>query len=113
MTSFVQNIERELEGIRFFSVGPCKGCEVCFGHLENPEKPTESDYDAASEGSFSWSRCDSCGSELGKDLYPAHGVIAESDAQARQDDHPIEHFGVCTDCLMFHANGDLPEGEEG
>jgi len=108
--TYIERVETNLKGIRFFSVGACPGCSTCFEHAEDPENPTESDYDAASESYFSW--CESCGSSLGGDRHPAHGVIADSDEQARQDDHPIEHFAVCTDCLMFHANGDLPEGEE-
>ena len=110
-TEFLERIERNLKGIHFFSVGPCLGCLTCFPDAEDPENPTESDYDGASEGGFSWSRCESCGSNLGGQRYPAHGVIADSPEQAQQDDHPIEHFEVCSDCLFFHANGDLPEFE--
>ena len=101
MSAFTEAVEHNLEGVFFFSVGGCPGCESC-GIPEGAE-----DYDV--ESHFSWSACDSCGSTLGGDRHPAHGVIADSEEDARRDDHPIEHFDVCVDCLMFHANGDEPE----
>jgi hypothetical protein len=113
MSAFTDSIERELEGVHFFSVGACPGCPTCFEHAEDADNPSEEEYDLASESHFSWSRCDSCGSTLGGDRHPAHGIIADSEEQARQDDHTIEHFEVCSDCLFFHANGDEPEEWEG
>jgi hypothetical protein len=109
---FTERVDHNLKGVHFFSVGICTGCPTCFEHAEDPDNPTDEEREASSEGHFSWSECDSCGSTLGGDRYPAHGVIADSEEQARQDDHPIEHFEVCTDCLLYHANGDVPEEEE-
>ena len=104
-TDFISAIERELAGVHFFSVGACPGCESCgLGDVESMDDPA---YDGASEGHFSWRACDSCGSGLGGDRFAAHGCIAESVEAAR--DAAIEHFDVCADCLMFHANGDEPE----
>ena len=103
MSAFEETVATQLEGIFFFSVGACPGCETCgLG-----EEPSNEDYDAAQESSFSWSSCDSCRSSLGGDRHPAHGIIAESEEAARGGD--IEHFSVCVDCLHYHANGTLPE----
>lgn len=54
------------------------------------------------EGSFSWSSCACCGSRLGGDRYCAHGF---------DDDGEIIHFDICTNCLYFLANGDVPPDE--
>jgi hypothetical protein len=62
------------------------------------EKVSRGEY--PDEGGFSWSSCDSCGSSLGGDRYVAHGVDANKD---------IIHMDICVDCLMFFANGDVPE----
>lgn len=63
----------------------------------------ESTRQCADEGGFSWAGCDSCGSSLGGNLSPAHYI---------GDAGEIVHCSVCVDCMMYHANGDLPEGEE-
>lgn len=69
------------------------GCDTC-----GFEEGEEDIYDGPH---FSWSSCDSCGSGLGGDRHAAHGVI--------NDD--IFHFDVCTNCVHFHANGELPPEE--
>lgn len=55
------------------------------------------------EGSFSPSSCELCGSRLGGDRYPAHGV---------NDDGEIIHYDICSDCLFYLANGELPDFSE-
>jgi len=110
---FIDRVEANLEGVQFFSVGPCPGCESC--GLEDVTYADEDPeaYELASGSHFSWRACPSCGSTLGGDRHPAHGVIAETVEAAQAKDRDIEHFNVCTDCLMFHANGDIPaEGSE-
>ncbi len=94
--SFVERVTANLKGVQFFSVGGCDGCESC---------PNGSE----SEGSFSGRRCFSCGSGLAGDRHPAHGFIAATEEEARKPECLMEHFEVCTDCVMFHANGDLPD----
>lgn len=106
--TFIARIERRLKGVQFFSVGTCPGCDEC-----------STDENDSGEDSFSVSCCRSCGSTLGGARHPAHGVIADTPEEAQfgkraADGHfygkpGIEHFMVCTDCVMFHANGDLPE----
>ena len=93
---FLAAVEYNLKGIEGFSVGACKGCDGC----ELGDDPTDDEYEAANEGSsFSRASCDSCGSSLGGSRDPAH-FIHEGE---------IVHCGVCVDCLLFHANGDVPE----
>lgn len=89
ITKFVASIDRHLAGVEFFSVGCRAGCEECNG---------------SDEGHFSWSSCDSCGSSLGGDRFPAHGFVRLKNGQ-----EVLAHFNVCTDCRMFHAYGDEPE----
>jgi hypothetical protein len=89
MTQFERNFSHYANGIEALSVGICEGCEDEDCHSE--------DYEA----SFSWAQCDTCGSTLGGDRYPAHGII----------DGNIYHFEVCVDCVMYMANGEVPEDE--
>ena len=53
------------------------------------------------EPHFSWQKCDSCGTYLGGDRHAAAGILEVGNAVI-----PLE---ICTDCLVFHANGDEPE----
>jgi hypothetical protein len=59
-----------------------------------------SDQRYLDEGSFSWQGCDTCGNPLGNTLHCGHGL---------DKDLNITHVNMCTDCVMFFANGDLPE----
>ena len=86
MSRFTKAVDRGLDGYTNESVGLCEGSEQCEGETE--------------EGSFSWHSCDICGSSLGGDRFPAHAVDANGD---------IEHFDICTDCLLYLANGEEPE----
>jgi len=88
MESFVDRVEAHLEGVKFFSVGESEECDTC------------KEYGCCNE--FSNSICDSCGTTLAGSRHAAHGVI----------DIDVEHFEVCVDCLMYHANGEVPEEEE-
>ena len=63
-------------------------------------------YELASEPSFSWAPCECCGSSLGGDRYPAHGIDPD-DANGS-----VVHLDVCADCLMYLANGDEPENRK-
>jgi hypothetical protein len=56
------------------------------------------------EGSFSCYPCDVCGSHLGGTRYKA------TMCNPGLDGDEIE-VSICTDCVMFSANGDLPTEE--
>ena len=82
------------EGLETVAVG-CKG-----EHCEYAEE----DPDHRCEASFSWAQCDSCGSTLGGDRETAYGLYRDD------DDKLIDiEMSICVDCIMFWANGDLPE----
>jgi hypothetical protein len=63
----------------------------------------EGDEDHQCESSFSWRECDSCGSHLGGDRGKAQAF------EPAQDKPDITEIDICTDCRMWHANGELPE----
>jgi len=56
------------------------------------------------EGSFSRQSCDSCGSDLAGDRHDAHAI-----SKIGIPNPEVLHISICTDCLCYHANGDLPE----
>ncbi len=93
-TPYEAAFERETKGIKHLSPGHCEGCGEC------PEEQGESIGD---EGSFSHSSCDTCGSTLGGMRYAAHGMIDLDGVSI------LCHFDICTDCMLFMANGDTPD----
>lgn len=96
MSAFIEAIERELAGLESPAVGPApRTCAACKGRHEDDD-----------EGSFSWSRCDSCGSTFGGDRYVAHALRKGRSPRRRAN---WIHLSICSDCLFFHANGDEPE----
>lgn len=70
------------------------------------EDPGDDWHDLANEPHFSWSTCDTCGTSYGGSRYPAHGIV-QGGASLPED--TILHLDVCTDCLMYFANGDVPD----
>lgn len=50
---------------------------------------------------FSWCSCECCGSELGGDRFRACYYNPET--------KETDDLEICVDCLMYIANGDLPE----
>jgi hypothetical protein len=90
------SVKRNLDGLRFVSTGACPGCADC-GLSDNP---TDHECECAEEPGFSWSRCECCGSRLGGDRYPAHYVDSNNE---------IQHFEVCSDCLMYLNYGQLDD----
>ena len=95
--AFLRAIERELVGLAAPTVGALPGCSEC--GLDDVTDTDDPRVDAAFEGSFSWRACDSCGSTLGGDRYPAHTEF---------DCKPV-HLNICVDCLQYHANGTVPD----
>lgn len=132
---FVLAIDRNMDGLEAVSTGICPGCEQCrdeygikvpcaCGGEENwPENgefycddcdgrgeraPTMEEFeeqvssgDVCDEGHFTWAGCDICGSSLGGDHYEWHAVD--------KDGAIIHGDDACVDCMMYLANGDLPE----
>lgn len=111
MSRFTESVEDSWSGITFRSAGACPGCREC----RLSREATEEERQLADEGSFSWSPCESCGSHLGGDRYPAHG-IGEVRRDARGRFLPCSghlfHLEVCADCLAYLANGEEPQESE-
>ena len=105
---FIKAVEHYCKGLHV-SPGAAACCAECRSiydlddDLSNDEAQ-EILYDAA-EPCFSWSQCDSCGSTLGGDRHEAHGIPHDFKA----GDDTIIHLSICSDCMLFHANGDEPE----
>lgn len=55
---------------------------------------------------FTWHSCDLCNSPLGGDRYSAH--VLNTIEGKTEVTHDLE---VCTDCIMYIANGDVPDDE--
>jgi hypothetical protein len=106
--SFVERVEANLKGLTAVSTGPCPGCDECREHfgfdmLADMDAAIE-DGSICAEPSFSSSGCGICDSALGGDLEVWHGVDSNG---------AILHFDdACVDCVVFLANGDVPEGED-
>lgn len=128
MSAFTEAVERGLKGLEHVSTGACPGCHECgletercpkckgFGEVDyapcdycrgdgdvdvSPDNQKKIDH--AEEPHFSWHACDCCGSDLGGDRHPAHGIAKINDRET------LVHLDVCTDCLCYLANGDEPE----
>jgi len=97
----------------------CSDCDG-LGRVDGePDSDTSDGIDAiqlAEEPSFGSHDCDGCGSNLAGDRHPAHAITKRYRFQeayyglAPSGDEYILHLSVCTDCLMYLANGDEPEG---
>lgn len=89
--AFIDAIERRWDG---YTIAPgCMGSQCEYAE----------DEEHTCEASFSWSHCESCGSHLGG---------TKSKAQAFKTDKinsTVTEILICVDCLMWHANGELPE----
>ena len=100
----LENFERQTEGLTALSVGgslaDCGECDLsgCDGTEGCSDKVCY-----CSEGCFSWSSCDTCGSGLGGDRQTGHAFATMDDGR-----EVLIHLEVCVDCAMFIANGDLP-----
>jgi hypothetical protein len=58
--------------------------------------------DSESEGYFSWRPCETCGSKFGGQRYD----MVLTNAGPRQERVDV---ASCLDCLVFAANGELPD----
>jgi hypothetical protein len=92
---YLASVEHYSDGLHI-SVG-CRG-----EHCEHAEEGESEHY---CEASFSNRQCDSCGSTLAGDRSPATGWPI---GEPFTTDNLIE-LDICTDCVLFHANGEVPE----
>ena len=108
-TDFLSAIKTHLSGITHISPGSASCCPECvsnFGYASEAEmREAEENDEIVDEPSFSNSQCESCGSSLGGDRYDAHGFT--------EKEEELVHLSICSDCHLYHANGDIPENWEG
>ncbi len=83
----------------------CDGLIVNPGCLGIQCEHSEGDEEHRCESYFSWQQCDSCGSTFGGNRETAYGI---NNGVHRLPIEPIE-LSICTDCALFHANGDEPD----
>lgn len=111
---FMEAFEKGTEGIYYVSPGFSYTCQECLdAHdicCEHKGKYLWEAGEVYEEGHFSCSACELCGSKLGGNRYCAHGII--EDGHSDPQDMQIIHLSVCFDCVMYMANGDLPENWE-
>lgn len=117
MSKFTDSIAHYLDGLHI-STGSAASCpECCEAFGLDPDADTDENqaaiYESGDEGGFSWSQCDSCGTTLGGDRHTAHGwPVDQANDDIRSGEYTLFHLSICTDCLLFHANGDEPESWE-
>jgi hypothetical protein len=125
VSKFTKRYERNTDGLEHVNVGfsyTCADCLANYGYrdqydddgaiVKTAKEVTQADWEVGKvieEGSFSWQACDTCGTGLGGDREAAHALRQDTDAADRAN---WLHLSVCTDCVMFIANGDEPEEEE-
>ena len=101
MSAFTEAVEHYLDGLKHVGTGAIRhDCGECY----QDDSLSDDDWsDSANEAGFSWSQCDGCGSTLGGSRHPAHGWTEINGREI------LVHLDICTDCLMYLANGDEPE----
>lgn len=98
--SYIARVSRALDGLVYISTGASRGCSECGLDEDAPDEALE----MADEAGLSWEDCDCCGSPLGGNRHPAHGMDQETGE--------LVHLYVCTDCVFYIAYGDVPDEED-
>ncbi len=115
MSKYTEAVARNTKSLGALSTGACPGCTTCQERFNYCcEYSMQAAYDAGDivdEGAFSKSSCDCCGSSMAGNRHAAHYIIPDDKGSTRGQ--PIEHASICTDCLVYLANGDEPENWEG
>jgi len=103
---FMAAFSNGIKDIHVVSAGFSWNCPECLNNYdiccEHKGEHMYQKGEIVDEGSFSHNACDICGSKLGGNRFSAHGVLDT-------DHKEIVHLEVCVDCIMYMANGDLPE----
>jgi hypothetical protein len=102
MSQFTEAVRQELAGLTFVSPGACPGCATCEANVRRDGLTDEEWSDLAGGPSFSWSRCQSCGSTFGGDRHAGHATDPALGGL-------LLHLEMCSDCVVWHANGEEPE----
>ncbi len=115
MSEFTDAIAHRMDGREAISTGICSGCGLCLNtYGYDTQEALDEDYglgNLTDEPHFSKSPCDCCGSSMSGDRHDAHFTIPDSKGSVIGQ--PLHHMEICTDCLLYLANGDVPENWEG
>ncbi len=100
LSPFARAVNHGLDGLTNVSAGAIATCDECLANKLHCSMLT----------------CDACGSPLGGNRYPAHGIVQIRDPADEGGPQTIEgtllHLDVCEDCLVYLANGDEPANWE-
>ena len=105
--AFVEAIADNTKGLTAVSTGLCPGCQECMEKHPGIGQTREQFEEAIANGTivqepfFSWLECDLCGSPLGGYYEPWHAAGADGEI--------VHGARACVDCVLYLANGDLPE----
>ena len=114
--AFIAAVESGCEGLTAVSTGLWPGCETCreaYAPDASPEgfEQLWQSGEVFAEPSFSPCGCEICGSLLGGNFEPWHAIALDANGEPTR---LIVHGDrACVDCLLYLANGDLPEKWEG
>ncbi len=93
------NSDTTIEAVSIGLCGTCPTCQSDYGMEPREFYSTLENGQIFSEGSFSWSSCDLCGSHYGGDREPIHAIDKETQ-------HLLHYGEACIDCIMALANGE-------
>lgn len=110
MSEFSERVRQNLEGIGHLSPGVVAGCPQC-PDVEDYGGDLDRTHQDAQEASWSWKACGSCGTRRDGDRHPAHAWAEDADPVEEGVDG-LYHLLICTDCLLFHVNGEEPDPAE-
>ena len=99
---------RDMDGSPSTGFWECPECGADWDGCAEECEECGCDRECAEEPSFSWNGCDCCGSMLGGDLHPVIGWLKGAQAGGYTEKYQWDGR-ACTDCVLFFANGDLPE----
>lgn len=108
--SYLVEFDRRTKGLKYLSSGICAACCDCqsnYGY-DSPGELERAIVDGlCDEGGISRAGCDCCGNSLQQKLYDGHAFIELNGKEV------LTHLDLCEDCVMFIANGDMPQNWEG
>jgi hypothetical protein len=113
VSAYTNAVAEGLKGLQAVSTGPCPGCPECadqtgYGEDLEAHRKAWRTGEIESSAGFSWRACQICGCTLGGDREVWHAIHGEPGENLAGRE--IEHWdSVCTDCIMYLANGEEPE----
>ncbi len=103
--AYIDAFNRRTSDLQFLSCGICSKCSDCQSTFDAGELTLERliQDGLTDEGGYSRSGCDCCGSSLYQMLYAGHAYVDLGGKQV------LTHLDLCVDCMLYIANGQLPE----